>query len=340
MRYGCAFVSHASAHRTPQTCNKGKQMDIKWIEDFLSLAATRNFSRSADHRNVTQPSFSRRIRALEAWIGAELVDRSTYPLTLTVAGKLFNDAASEAIKLLTDARNQLRSEHTAHNMLRVTAGHSLALSFFPEWLDKLNDASNEKPGAHSSFSARITATTIHDSVLALTEGECDLLLCFYHPQLPILLNPDHYEYVTVGRERIIAVCVPDQQGAAAFHLPGSKHKASPLLAYPATSFLGRATALILANAPQTPMLTTVYQSEMAELLKRMVLNGHGLAWLPQRSVNSELAQGKLVRAGSEAWSLELEIRVYRSLQNKRPTLMQLWEKLLTSTAGAAPRLAL
>ena len=73
-------------------------MDIKWIEDFLSLAATRNFSRSADHRNVTQPAFSRRIRALEAWIGAELVDRSTYPLTLTVAGKLFNDAAAEAVK--------------------------------------------------------------------------------------------------------------------------------------------------------------------------------------------------------------------------------------------------
>ncbi len=308
-------------------------MDIKWIEDFLSLAATRNFSRSADHRNVTQPAFSRRIRALEAWIGAELVDRSSYPLTLTTAGTLFNEAAAEALKLLTDVRDQLQQQQVADNMLRVTAGHSLALSFLPDWLDQLN-------AVGGNIHAHISATNIHDSVLALSAGECDLLLCFYHPQLPILLNPDHYEYVTVGRERIIAVCVPDQQGAAAFHLPGSKHKASPLLAYPATSFLGRATALILANAPQTPMLTTVYQSEMAELLKRMVLNGHGLAWLPQRSVNSELAQGKLVRAGSEAWSLELEIRVYRSLQNKRPTLMQLWEKLLTSTAGAAPRLAL
>ncbi|WP_050479152.1 LysR substrate-binding domain-containing protein [Herbaspirillum rhizosphaerae] len=305
-------------------------MDIKWIEDFLSLAATRNFSRSADHRNVTQPAFSRRIRALEAWIGAQLVDRSTYPLTLTVAGKLFNDAASEAIKLLTDARNQLRSEHTAHNMLRVTAGHSLALSFFPEWLDKLNAASNDKTG----ISARITATNIHDSVLALTEGECDLLLCFYHPQLPILLNPDQYEYVSVGSERVIPVSAPDKSGAPQFRLPGSKSKPTRLLAYPAASFLGRVMELILAHAPQAPGLLTSYESDMAELLKRMALNGHGLAWLPQRSVTDELEDGKLVPAGGEAWSLELEIRVFRSLQNKRPALTRLWETLLASSADA------
>jgi DNA-binding transcriptional LysR family regulator len=298
-------------------------MDIKWIEDFLSLAATRNFSRSADHRNVTQPAFSRRIRALEAWTGAELVDRSTYPLTLTVAGKLFNDAASEALKLLNDARNQLRSEQTAHNMLRVTAGHSLALSFFPEWLDGLNQ------GGGADLSARITATNIHDSVLALSEGECDLLLCFHHPQLPILLNPDQYQYLTVGSERVIPVSAPDRQGAPLFRLPGSKSKPTRLLAYPATSFLGRVMELILANAPQAPGLLTTYESEMAELLKRMALNGHGMAWLPQRSVAEELASGKLTHAcvGSDAWSLELEIRVYRSLQNKRPALTRLWEKL-------------
>lgn len=303
-------------------------MDIKWIEDFLSLAATRNFSRSADHRNVTQPAFSRRIRALEAWTGAELVDRSTYPLTLTVAGKLFNDAASEALKLLNDARNQLRSEHTAHNMLRVTAGHSLALSFFPEWLDGLNGDGLNKNGS-ADLSARITATNIHDSVLALSEGECDLLLCFHHPQLPILLNPDQYEYLTVGSERVIPVSAPDRQGAALFSLPGSKSKPTRLLAYPATSFLGRVIELILANAPQAPGLITTYESEMAELLKRMALNGHGMAWLPQRSVAEELTSSKLVHAGagSNAWSLELEIRVYRSLQNKRPALTRLWEKL-------------
>ena len=54
-------------------------MDTKWLEDFVSLAETRSFSRSAQLRHVTQPAFSRRIQALEAWAGTDLVDRSSYP---------------------------------------------------------------------------------------------------------------------------------------------------------------------------------------------------------------------------------------------------------------------
>ncbi|HXQ40880.1 MAG TPA: LysR family transcriptional regulator, partial [Candidatus Udaeobacter sp.] len=51
-------------------------MELKWLEDFLSLAETRNFSRSAELRFTTQPAFSRRIKALEEWVGATLFDRS------------------------------------------------------------------------------------------------------------------------------------------------------------------------------------------------------------------------------------------------------------------------
>lgn len=63
-------------------CNKtqrrhNRTMETKWLEDFVSLAETRSFSRSAQLRHVTQPAFSRRIQALEAWAGADLVDRSS-----------------------------------------------------------------------------------------------------------------------------------------------------------------------------------------------------------------------------------------------------------------------
>lgn len=64
-------------------------MEIKWVEDFLSVVETLNFSRSAKLRNVTQPAFGRRIRSLETWLGAELFDRSSYPCTLTQAGESF-----------------------------------------------------------------------------------------------------------------------------------------------------------------------------------------------------------------------------------------------------------
>ncbi len=52
-------------------------MNLSWLDDFLALAASGNFSRAAEERHMTQPAFSRRIRALEEWLGAELFDRSS-----------------------------------------------------------------------------------------------------------------------------------------------------------------------------------------------------------------------------------------------------------------------
>jgi hypothetical protein len=60
-------------------------VDIAWLESFLALIEHGSFTRAAEAQHVSQPAFSRRIRALETWFGEALVDRSTYPVTLTPA---------------------------------------------------------------------------------------------------------------------------------------------------------------------------------------------------------------------------------------------------------------
>ena len=87
-------------------------MEIKWIEDFVALAQTQSFSRAAEIRNVTQSGFSRRIQALEQWVGAELVDRSGYPPALTRSGTLFKEAADEILVKLYDTRAVIRDSLT------------------------------------------------------------------------------------------------------------------------------------------------------------------------------------------------------------------------------------
>ncbi len=72
-------------------------MDTKLLEDFLSLASSKNFSRSAEERFITQPAFSRRIKALEAWAGTSLIDRDSYPIELTPAGIAFRAIAESDI---------------------------------------------------------------------------------------------------------------------------------------------------------------------------------------------------------------------------------------------------
>lgn len=297
-------------------------MDIKWVEDFLSLAQTRNFSRSAEDRNVTQSALSRRIRALEAWVGTDLVDRSTYPLTLTPAGKLFSATATEAVRLFQDTRAMLRGQAADDSMLRVAAGHTLSLNFFPMWLNSIRSR-------HGGIRARILPSNVHDSVLALVEGNCDLLLCYHHPDLPIELDPARYHCVSLGSEVVMPVSVPNRSGHAAFVLPGAKGNPTPRLGYTATSFFGRVVDRIVSRVDQSSYFDNTYETDMAELLKHMALAGHGLAWLPESCIMRELAEGRLLRAGSDQWALTLEIRLYRSIDNRKPLLDELWKTLET-----------
>lgn len=85
-------------------------METKWLEDFVSLAETRSFSRSAQLRHVTQPAFSRRIQSLEAWAGVALIDRSSYPTRLTPAGETLHAQALELLQSLHHTRDLLRSQ--------------------------------------------------------------------------------------------------------------------------------------------------------------------------------------------------------------------------------------
>src|SRR4249920_1697542 len=82
-------------------------METRWLEDFVSLAETRSFSRSAQLRHVTQPAFSRRIQALEAWAEIDLVDRSSYPTRLTSAGETLHAQALEMLGSLQATRNMM-----------------------------------------------------------------------------------------------------------------------------------------------------------------------------------------------------------------------------------------
>src|SRR5690242_20211898 len=75
----------------------GPVMNLIWLEDFLALAATGNFSRAAEDRHSSQPAFSRRIRALEEWVGADLCDRTSQPAKLTPAGETLRDMAEDLL---------------------------------------------------------------------------------------------------------------------------------------------------------------------------------------------------------------------------------------------------
>jgi len=279
-------------------------METKWLEDFVSLAETRSFSRSAQLRHVTQPAFSRRIQALEAWAGTDLVDRSSYPTRLTPAGQTLYSQSLEMLQGLQSTRAMLRG-HTAagQDFIEFAVPHTLAFTFFPAWVSSLR----EKFGP---FKSRLIALNVHDAVLRLVEGSCDLMIAYHHDSQPFQLDPGRYEMVSLGREVLAPFCRANADGRPAFALPGSAAQPLPYLGYAPGAYLGRMVELLLKQSATPIHLDRVYETDMAEGLKAMALEGHGVAFLPLGAVKKELRARKLVSAAGDL-AMTMDVRVYR-----------------------------
>ena len=309
-------------------------METKWLEDFVSLAETHSFSRSAVLRHVTQPAFSRRIQALEAWAGADLVDRSSYPTRLTPAGQTLYAQALEMLQALQSTRAMLRGHSAAgQDVIEFAVPHTLAFTFFPAWVSSLR----EKFGPIKS---RLIALNVHDAVMRLVEGGCDLLIAYHHPSQPFQLDSDRYEMVILGKEILSPYSRADAQGGPMFRMPGSPSQPLPYLGYAPGAYLGRVTELILKQSGMAIHLDRVYETDMAEGLKVMALEGHGIAFLPHSAVRKELRSKKLVSAappGMGGMEMTMEVRAYREKPGGREapksTAQALWA-YLAAQAGA------
>jgi DNA-binding transcriptional LysR family regulator len=306
-------------------------METKWLEDFVSLAETRSFSRSAQLRHVTQPAFSRRIQALEAWAGTDLVDRSSYPTRLTPAGQTLYEQSLEMLQGLQSTRAMLRG-HTAagQDVVEFAVPHTLAFTFFPAWVSSLREG-------FGPLKSRLIALNVHDAVLRLVEGSCDLLIAYHHASQPFQLDADRYEMLVLGEELLAPYVKPAPDGTPLYTLPGTQAQALPYLGYAPGAYLGRVVELLLKQSATAVHLDRVYETDMAEGLKAMALEGHGIAFLPASAVRREVRAKKLMSAGS-GFEMLMEVRIYREKPSgKAPkTLAQtLWNYL--QTQAEAPK---
>ena len=304
-------------------------METKWLEDFVSLAETRSFSRSAQLRHVTQPAFSRRIQSLEAWAGTDLVDRSSYPTRLTPAGETLYDQSLEVLQALQSTRAMLRG-HTsaAQDVIEFAVPHTLAFTFFPAWVSTLRET-------FGPIKSRLIALNVHDAVMRMVEGSCDLLIAYYHPSQPYQLDTDRYEMVSLGEEVLAPFVKPASNGAPLYQLPGRPGQPLPYLGYAPGAYLGQMVELILKQSSTAIHFDRVYETDMAEGLKAMALEGHGIAFLPHSAVKKELRAKRLVSAlppDTRGLDITMDVRVYR----EKPVLKELQRGSHAIARGLAP----
>ncbi len=295
-------------------------MELGWLEDLLALVAEGNFSRAASRRHVTQPAFSRRIRAFEAWVGAPLVERAARPVVPTAIGRLLLPEAADILRRLERIREHAR-QADGGAVLRLASTHALSFTFLPGWLRRIEIEEVQR---------RIH---IHSDSLAACErlmvgGEAQFLLCH---RAPGGLGPPDFRAIVVGRDRLLLVS-------------GADPRHGPRLAYSGQSGLGRIVraeaaqaAPSKASAQAAPTEASAraapteasagadasFTSPLAAVLRQMVRDGRGTAWLPESLIGSDLADGTIRRTGDAA-PIAVEICLVRPEATQDPHSERFW----------------
>lgn len=144
-------------------------IETKWLYDFLTLEKCRNFSQAAVSRNVSQPAFSRRIRALEQAIGVELFNRQVTPLQLSEQGKIFHSQIRHLLQQLESNLAELRGgSDYAQRKIKIAAAHSLSLGLLPSIISQMPPF----------FTWAIEAIDVDEAVDKLREGQSDCIFPF------------------------------------------------------------------------------------------------------------------------------------------------------------------
>jgi LysR family transcriptional regulator, hypochlorite-specific transcription factor HypT len=296
-------------------------MELIWLEDFVALANTGNFSRAAEIRHVTQPAFSRRIRALEDWIGAMLFIRGPQGVTLTTAGEKFRSGAEEIVRRLHQLCNEAREAGDKEvKTLHFAATHALSFTFFPGWIWRLD--SDGTLGA-----IRLISDSMQACEQVMLQGQAQFLLCYHHEMARSRFDPSQFESVQVGEDSLVLLSAADALGSPLWKLSDGG-KPIHYLAYSEESGLGR---IIAAKQSEGffPPLETVVTSRLAVTLQTMARDGRGVAWLPLSLATADMQAGRLVRVGTPEQDIKMAIRLFRPRSPQSQNAEKFWMRLRT-----------
>ncbi|MCP1313438.1 MULTISPECIES: LysR family transcriptional regulator [unclassified Halomonas] len=288
-------------------------MELSWLEDFAALAEHKSFVRAAKARHVTQPAFSRRIRALEQWMGVALFARTPQGTTLTEAGRQVQESAAQASQALYALRARAQ-EAAGHSLktLQFAATHSLSFTFFPRWIRRID-------------AAPVAAIQLHSDTMAgcerlLMEGKAHFLLSHRDPLADSLFPAKYYESCIVGEDKLVALVgrALKQRGDRPF----------PYLAYSRSSGLGRIVEQHVHDREVSAcLLPAHFTSHLAAVLMSMALEDKGLAWLPESLAEQEIEEGRLVRAFDGGNDIPLEIHIVKPRSLANGFADSFWSKL-------------
>lgn len=294
-------------------------MELNWLEDYLALLDSQNFTTAASMRHLSQPAFSRRIQALEAWLGIELVDRSKKPFRFTATAIEHEATIRGLVNQIYQVRNQLKSTVKDQVRLSIASQHSLLVtSFLPRFLEKL-------AATIKGLNYSVLSENMDTCVAMFLKGQIDMLV-IYETQHSAGRIPSHLsERKRLGTDEMVLVAHPNFDW---INQPGKKSRSLPLLSYPASSFFGDMVwSEELSRILREHQATIICESAFAVGLREMALASTGAAWLPRSIVIKDLQVGSLIALDRISQPIPMDVVAHISRISENQVTRQLREVL-------------
>lgn len=296
-------------------------MELKWLEDFLSLCNTGNFRASSEQRFVSQPAFSRRIKSLESWLGTDLFERTRYPVCPTEAGQEFKPIAEQIVRLSEQARSDVISRtRISQHSLNFATLQTLAQFFIPGLLHEM-----EADLGIGQINIRTDFRSVEDYLNALEDNLVDFFLCYDDSSGSNYIDRDRFPVKTLGKGELLLVSKSDESGQTIHELP--KSGTCSILQYNMNAHLFRPIRNHSIRHFGNIEFVTTHEAATTAVLRAMCLQGYGMTWLPRTVVADDLLEGTLVPVAPDLAGIPLDIVVYRNRENDEPHVDRIWSQL-------------
>jgi DNA-binding transcriptional LysR family regulator len=297
-------------------------VELSQLEVFLAVARERRFSRAADKLFRTQSAVSQTIRKLEDELGEALFDRSSREGVLTDAGRVLYEYAEKLINLRRDASESLSELRELQKGKLVIAANEFTVLYL---LPVLAEFRRLHPMIKITVE-RALGSHIPDDVLRYA---VEFGVLSYEPQEPNLHS------VVVFLDELVFVVPPRHPLASARQVSIRQLGAESFVAHIVPSPY-REKVIQLFKNHKTPLHMGL-ELPTLQAIKQFVAMGNGVAFVPEISVETEIAHGELVRIPVKELQLKRKLRlIYRrgaNLSHAARAFLKVAEAMATERKG-------
>ena len=254
---------------------------LRQLEYLVAIADTGHFGRAAATLNVSQPTLSQQLRALEARLEVTLVERGDSPVQLTPIGREIARRARQILIDVEDIRGLARrSVAGVAGTIRFGVTPTLGPYLMPSVVAGLHRR-------HADLRLYMREGIPDDQLGELRRGALDMMLC------PLPVAGDDLEIEPLFREALHIVAAPDNPLSAKPTLRRSDMKGSGILSLDPRHHFHRQAAQICEDLGAE--LLRDYEGTSLDSLRQMAGSGIGLAILPELYLHSEVGGEDMVR---------------------------------------------